>query len=102
MFSIPEKKLNAFNPDLPLSQAHTIPSFWYFDQEIYEAELKHIFGTTWQIAGRVDQVTGAGSYLTTEIAGEPVVLVRDEQGILRAFANVCRHRAALVMTESLI
>src|SRR5262249_36965961 len=40
-----------------------------------------------------------GSYLTAEIAGEPIVVVRGEDGILRAFFNVCRHRAAPILNE---
>lgn len=92
-------KLRAFRSDLPLEQAHTIPALWYFDEEIYRAECRHVFGGTWQIAGLLDHVATAGSYLTTDIAGEPVLVLRDDAGELRAFYNVCRHRAALVMTE---
>lgn len=92
-------RLRQYNPDLPLEQAHTIPSSWYVDEEIYQAECRHVFGTTWQVIGRLDQVAEPGSFLTANIAGEPVVAVRDEAGVLRAFYNVCRHRAATVMNE---
>jgi choline monooxygenase len=92
-------KLRAFNPDLPLERAGTIPSSWYFDPEVYEAERRTVFAGTWQLAGRVDQVSEPSSFLTTEIAGEPVLVVRDPEGVLRAFHNVCRHRAARVMNE---
>lgn len=92
-------KLARFDPDLPLERAHTIPSLWYFDPEIYAAERRAVFANGWHVAGRVDQVAEPGSYLTTEIAGEPILVVRDAEGVLRAFYNVCRHRAALVMTE---
>jgi choline monooxygenase len=92
-------KLHLFDADLPLERAHTIPSLWYFDPEIYAAECRAVFRPTWQVAGRQDQVAAPGSYCTTEIAGEPVVVVRDQDGVLRAFANVCRHRAARVMNE---
>ncbi len=92
-------KLNAFDPTLPLERARTIPSAWYFDPEIYAAECRHVFGASWVVAGRADQVAEPGSFLTAEIAGEPVVVVRDAQGTLRAFSNVCRHRAAQVINE---
>jgi choline monooxygenase len=92
-------KLAAFDPDLPLERAHTIPSSWYFDPEVYAAECRHVFGATWQMVGRLDQVAEPGSYLTADVAGEPVLVVRDQEGTLRAFANVCRHRAAKVLTE---
>src|SRR5262245_26909174 len=91
-------KLQAFDPELPLERARTIPSSWYFDPEIYGAEGRTVFGSTWQAVGRADQVCRPGSFLTAEIAGEPVLVVRDEAGELRAFANVCRHRAAPLLT----
>jgi choline monooxygenase len=92
-------KLRLFNPDLPLERAHTIPSLWYADPEIYAAECRSVLGGTWQVAGRAAQLTEAGSFLTTNIAGEPILLARDGDGHLRAFFNVCRHRAAQVVNQ---
>ena len=51
------------------------------------------------MAGRADQVREPGSFFTVEIAGEPIVVVRDEAGVLHAFSNVCRHRAAQVINQ---
>jgi choline monooxygenase len=51
------------------------------------------------MVGRADQLRNPGRYITGEIAGEPVLLVRGGDGILRGFFNVCRHHAAVVMTE---
>jgi choline monooxygenase len=93
------EKLAAFDATLPLERAHTIPSAWYFDPEIYAAECRHVFGGSWVVAGRTDQVAAPGSFVTAEVAGEPVLVVRDGQGVLRAFYNVCRHRAAQVINE---
>jgi choline monooxygenase len=92
--------LEAFDPTLPLSHARTIPSAWYFDPDIYAAEQRHVFGGNWVMAGRSEQVQKPGSFLTIEIAGEPVLVVRDEAGVLRAFSNVCRHRAAQVINQA--
>jgi choline monooxygenase len=92
-------KLKLFDPSLPLERAHTIPALWYFDPEIYEAERQRLFGSTWQLAGRLDQLAEPGSYFTINIAGEPILVVRGDDGKIRAFANVCRHRAAQVMNE---
>jgi choline monooxygenase len=94
------EKLAAFDPELPLERARTIPSSWYFDPEIHAAECRSIFGSSWLMAGRVDQVRDPGSYLTATLAGEPILVVRDGEGELRAFFNVCRHRAAAIMTET--
>jgi choline monooxygenase len=94
------EKLKAFDGNLPLEKARTIPASWYFDPEIYTAECRTVFGTSWQAAARADQLHEAGSFVTTEIAGDPVVVIRGEDGTLRAFANVCRHRAARVVNEA--
>jgi choline monooxygenase len=91
------EKLADFDPSLPLERARTIPSAWYFDPEIYAAECRHVFGASWVVAGRAAQVAEPNSFLTAEIAGEPVAVVRDGQGVLRAFSNVCRHRGAQVL-----
>lgn len=93
------EKLCAFDADLPLELARTIPSAWYSDPEIHGAELRHLFGNTWQAVGRLDQVAHPESYLTADVAGESILVVRDSEGILRAFYNICRHRAARVATE---
>jgi len=92
-------KLRSFDPDLPLERARTIPSSWYFDPEIHAAENSAVFGRSWLAAGRADQVARPGHFFTTELAGEPILGVRDGEGELRAFSNVCRHRAAQVVNQ---
>ncbi|HYV35349.1 MAG TPA: SRPBCC family protein [Gemmataceae bacterium] len=93
-------KLAAFDPNLPLSNAHTIPSQWYIDPEVHDAERHAIFGSTWQALGRADQVAEPGSFFTIDLAGDPILVLRDQQGILRAFYNVCRHKASQVINET--
>jgi Phenylpropionate dioxygenase and related ring-hydroxylating dioxygenases, large terminal subunit len=91
--------LNLYNPDNSLEHASTIPSPWYFDKSIAELENSAVFGRTWQVVGRAEQVKSAGQFLTADIAGEPIVVVRGEDSELRGFYNVCRHHAAAVVTE---
>jgi choline monooxygenase len=79
-----------------LARAHTLPARWYTAPEMHALELERIFARTWQPVGRAAQVAHAGDYFTAEVAGRPVVVVRDEGGELRAFYNVCRHRAGPV------
>ena len=80
-----------FNPDL--SQAQTIPSTWYQGPESLLREQEKIFSRSWIFVGRSEQVAKAGDYFTTRIGEENLVIVRDTENTLRAFFNVCRHRA---------
>lgn len=91
----------AFDPSLPLTHARTLPASWYREQAVYEKERKSVFGESWQCVGRAEQVAKPGEFLTADIAGDPVMVVRGDDGVLRGFHNVCRHRAApLLNTES--
>src|SRR5258706_7704804 len=92
--------LNLYNPNDPLEKAWTIPSPWYFDPGIARLEQESVFANTWQVAGRVHQVAGKGDFFTADLAGEPIVVARGEDNLLRAFYNVCRHHAAAVVTEA--
>jgi len=87
-----------FDADAPIERASTIPGTWYTDARIAELERSHVWSRTWVMVGRAAQVAQPGAYLTAELAGEPIVVVRGTDNILRAFFNVCRHHAAAVMT----
>ncbi len=86
----------AFDFEPNIARASTLPARLYTDPAILEVEKRRIFERTWQIAGRLTQLPDAGSYFTSEILGEPVVIVRGKDGGIRAFHNVCRHRAGPV------
>ena len=92
--------ISSYDPNAPLAEASTIPAPWYTDERVFELEKQTVFGNSWQVAARLDQVRDPGDYVTTEIAGEPIVIVRGNDGELRGFFNVCRHHAAAVMTEA--
>src|SRR5262245_17015170 len=91
--------IDLYDPNDPLAEAWTIPAPWYVDPRVLDLELRTTFARTWQLAGRADQVREPGQYLTWELANEPVLVVRGDDGELRGFFNVCRHHAAAVMTE---
>ncbi len=93
-------ELARFDGALPLERARTIPASWYFDSAVCERERQAVFGDTWQVVGRVDQVAKSGAFLTATVASEPILVLRDAEGVLRAFYNVCRHRAAPLLTEA--
>ena len=93
-----EDIIDGYDPNLPLDHAATIPASWYVDERIYALELQTVFAQSWQLVARVDQLKQPGDYVTSEIAGEPIVVVRGNDNILRGFFNVCSHHAAAVMT----
>jgi len=92
--------VDQYDPNLSLDRAATIPSSWYTNNDFFYRELETVFSGSWQLAARADQLTEPGHYVTTDVAGEPIVVVRGNDGELRAFFNVCRHHAAAVMTEA--
>lgn len=91
--------------------AHTLASRFYIDPSILELERSKIFRRTWQLVGTLSHACGElngakrtiadpETFFTAELAGEPIVIVRDKQGTLRAFSNVCRHRAGPIAQGS--
>lgn len=84
-------KLPPFEKDL--AKASTLPAVFYREPDVYALERERLFARTWQPVARVADVQRPGDYVTNEIAGEPIVVVRSDDGTLRAFFNVCRHRA---------
>src|SRR5262249_30003759 len=84
--------------------AETLASRFYTDPTVLVAEKARVFQRTWQLVGTLNQRCGERNgvpqtiadpetYFTFDLAGEPIVVVRDKAGVLRAFSNVCRHRA---------
>jgi choline monooxygenase len=91
--------------------AQTLASRFYTDPVILEVEKARIFRRTWQLVGTLNHACGEvngvkrtiadpESFFTAEVAGEPILVVRDKDGTLRAFSNVCRHRAGPIASGS--
>jgi choline monooxygenase len=104
---------NPFHLDVheQIECAHTLASKFYTDPAILDAEKDRIFRRTWQLVGTLNNSCGevngaertiadAETFFTADVVGEPVVIVRDKQGTLRAFSNVCRHRAGPIAQGS--
>jgi choline monooxygenase len=85
--------LESLQIDADVARAWTLPSNLYTDATVFAVEKEKIFARSWQVVGHHDQVAKAGDYFTTELVGEPLLVVRASDGKLRAFFNVCRHRA---------
>ena len=73
---------------------------FYTDPEIYALELENIVTRTWIFAGHQSQLAAAGDYFVLNVANESAIVVRNSDGEIKAFANVCRHRGSLVCLET--
>ena len=84
----------------PIERAETIPSQWYVDEAFLPFDQRSVFEPYWQYAGHECQLPECGDYLNVRIGRESVVVVRDNNGAIQAFFNVCRHRGGpLVMDD---
>jgi phenylpropionate dioxygenase-like ring-hydroxylating dioxygenase large terminal subunit len=81
-------------PSLP-----DIPAGRYTDPRFFELEREYVWGKSWLLAAHIDELPVPGSFLLWENAGQPVLLVHSEAGIINAFYNTCSHRGAPVVTE---
>jgi glycine betaine catabolism A len=74
------------------SGATTLPQRYFVSPEVFAQEQEQIFSTQWVVVGHQSQIARAGDYFTQQFAGESVIILRDQEGEVRAFYNVCRHR----------
>jgi glycine betaine catabolism A len=85
---------------LPLTDARTLPRAVYTSDGILDLEYRELFGKEWLAVARDEDFPVAGSFLTHEIGGERILIVRGEDSRLRAFHNVCRHRGSHLVDEA--
>jgi phenylpropionate dioxygenase-like ring-hydroxylating dioxygenase large terminal subunit len=85
------------NVALPFERAQAMPKSVYVSEAFARAEQEHIFGREWLCAGRAEALPNPGDYMTMEISGEPVIILRDRDGALRGLSNVCRHRMSTLL-----
>jgi Rieske 2Fe-2S family protein len=81
-------------------RAVTLPSRAYVDPELLSRERREVFARAWTLACHASEVAAPGSFRATSVAGEPVVVLRGDDGVLRALSNVCRHRASTIVQGS--
>ena len=72
----------------------TLPAAFYLGDEIFALEKEHLFAASWMCVAREEQMPQPGDSLVLNVVGESILLVRNRQGALRGFYNVCRHRGA--------
>lgn len=83
------RKLNA-------SEARSMPPAYYTSEAFLELEREHLFRRDWVCLGHASEIAKPGDYYTTELVGEPLLVIRGEDSAVRVLSNVCRHRGNLV------
>ncbi|MAD94686.1 MAG: (2Fe-2S)-binding protein [Rhodobacteraceae bacterium] len=92
----PIEQLNA-NVSQPFEQAKAMPPSVYTSEEFLKRELSDIFSKDWFCVGRADALPNVGDYLTQDLAGQPIMIIRDKDDKLRAQSNVCMHRMSTLL-----
>jgi len=82
---------------LPRLQRRSLPFECYWEDSILIQEQKLIFSNQWLGLGRADRLETSGEYEVFELCGQALVLIRDQDNILRLYANTCRHRGAKLL-----
>ena len=82
-----------------LAEARGLPAGVYTSEGFFALEQRRLFPRTWTGVAFDADVPAPGDAVPVSVAGVPLVILRDESGTVRAFHNVCRHRATIVLTE---
>ena len=75
---------------------HTLPQALYTQAEIFDFDMKAIYGQSWLMAGLACELPKAGSYISMMVGKWPILITRDKDGVIRAFHNSCRHRGSMI------
>ncbi len=74
-------------------QSWTLPGVYYYDPAVYAREMRDIFADSWQYVCHQSDLSNPGDYVVRDLGDQSVVVVRDQNGAVQAYHNVCRHRA---------
>lgn len=84
----------------PAAEARALPGAFYVDPALYSAELDQVLAAEWLCLGRADEIPAPGDFFTLTVLGEPLLVVRGDDGAVRVLANICRHRGGPVASGS--
>jgi len=94
-----------FDPDLwtriteTTAQGSALPNAAYTDSAFFKLEQNSLFKNTWVFAAYAHKLPNVGDLLPVEVAGQPILLAKSDETVIRAFHNVCRHRGAKLVDE---
>ncbi len=78
----------------PAGATKTLPAWTYQNDEFFDLEMERVVDTSWQVVGHVSELAKPGDYMTLDYANRRIFVIRDKKGAVKAFHNVCQHRAA--------
>ncbi|ABD54260.1 aromatic ring-hydroxylating dioxygenase subunit alpha [Jannaschia sp. CCS1] len=82
-----------------LVQGHQVHRDVYTSQDVYRAEMRHLFANTWVFVGHDSQTPGKGDYITTQIGDQPVIQVRHSDGEIKVLHNRCPHKGTKIAID---
>lgn len=82
-----------------VSGSHTLPSSWWFSQDIFELEKRAIFSKSWMYTAHASTFKKTGDYFAYNLMGMQFFLIKNKEGEIKAFHNICRHRAYPVVRK---
>ncbi|MDP2520284.1 aromatic ring-hydroxylating oxygenase subunit alpha [Shimia thalassica] len=85
------------NVTTPFEEARAMPPSVYTSEAFHDTELENVFKKSWFCVGRASALEKPGDYVTCELAGQPIIVLRDRDNVLRAYSNVCRHRMSTLL-----
>ena len=85
------------NVATPFERARAMPPSVYTSKDFLAREISDIFAKDWFCVGRASALANSGDYVTLELAGQPIIVLRDNTGLLKAMSNVCRHRMSTLL-----
>jgi Rieske 2Fe-2S family protein len=78
---------------------HSLAQAFYTDPDIYKFDLEAVFYRAWLMVGFTVELPSVGSYLALTVGRSPIMVVRDRDGVIRAYHNSCRHRGAQILPD---
>jgi Rieske 2Fe-2S family protein len=81
-------------------EGYSLPGVFYSSELVYRAELARIWRRGWLFTGHTCEIPTAGDYFTFAVAGDSLIVIRDDDGEIHALWNVCRHRGTQICSES--
>lgn len=86
--------------EAPPAASRSLPQKYFLSPEVFAEEQKKISGTYWLLVGHQSQIAEAGDYFLASVAGESLIVTRDQGSVIRAFYNVCRHRGSRLKEDN--